>query len=679
MPTETAPPLRAFVQLSYGYGATNWHTRWKKGEIPGINEPYAYGYYRAAGPGIVIAQSEDRVEGPLSRLVRYGVRFILGFDFVQAWRNRGGILSADVVWTHTEAQALAVLLLYRLTSGASHPPLIAQSVWLMDRWPHEPTWRRLLMRSLLSRADMLTFLSPENLAQARTIFPGQRMEWIPFGIRADEMTDHPAPRHAPGAPIQVLSLGNDRHRDWTTLIAATSSLPADVTCHVTIATASLPPSAAHVTRVTPTHNDALFGLYDAADIVVVPLTHNLHASGITVIEEATLRGLPVIATDTGGLRHYFDGTCVFYVPVGDAQAMGHAIVTLACDPDRCARMVRNARERMHTCLNSKSYALRHVALSRELLSQRTSTTQAPMADAPSPAARNMKITVGIATSGRPDILRETIAELGRQTHQAHRIIVCAPTMQDMTGLSPSEGLILLQGPRGLAHQRNLLLRHMGDADIVVFFDDDFLPAPDYLAHCARAFAMDPDIVVATGRVLADGAKGPGLTVEAARDMLANPSVNDTPPLPAIQAAWNGYGCNMAYRLSSIASAGLRFDERLPLYAWYEDIDFSRQLGRQGRIVRVNGAKGIHLGSKSGRTPGRKLGYSQVANPLYLSRKGTFPLDHALRSIGRNMAINAIRSLWPEPYIDRRGRIIGNWLAIRDAILGRISPEKMLTL
>ncbi|MCW4591227.1 glycosyltransferase [Gluconacetobacter entanii] len=678
MPTQTAPPLRAFVQLSYGYGARSWHARWQKGEIPGINEPYAYGYYRAAGPDVIVEQSEDRAENPFSRLVRYGVRFILGFDFVQAWRNRAGILSADVVWTHTEAQALAVLLLYRLTPRRTHPPLIAQSVWLMDRWPHEPAWRRLFMRSLLSRADMLTFLSPENLAQARTVFPGQRMEWIPFGIRADDMTDHPPPVRTSGDPVRVLSLGNDRHRDWSTLMAATSPLPDGVACHVTIATANrfVPPP--HVTRVTPTHNDMLFRLYDEADLVVVPLTHNLHASGITVIEEATLRGLPVIATDTGGLRHYFGEDCVFYVPVGDAQAMGHAIVTLACDPDRCTAMVSNARERMRTELNSRSYALRHVALSRELVSQRSPAAREAGDNGPA-AARDMKITVGIATCGRPGILRETIAELRRQTHPPHRIIVCAPTLQDMAGLDAADGLVLLQGPRGLAHQRNMLLQHMEDADIVVFFDDDFLPDPDYLAQCAMAFASDPEIVVATGRVLADGAKGPGLTVEDARTMLADPAINDTPPLPAVQTAWNGYGCNMAYRLSTIAEMGVHFDERLPLYAWYEDIDFSRQLGRRGRIVRVNGAKGIHLGSKSGRTPGRRLGYSQVANPLYLSRKGTFPLDHALRSIGRNMAMNAIRSLWPEPYIDRRGRIIGNWLALRDALLGRISPEKMLTL
>jgi len=33
----------------------------------------------------------------------------------------------------------------------------------------------------------------------------------------------------------------------------------------------------------------------------VPLLPNLHASGITVIQEAVLAGVPVVATDTGGL------------------------------------------------------------------------------------------------------------------------------------------------------------------------------------------------------------------------------------------------------------------------------------------------------------------------------------------------------------------------------------------
>ncbi|MBO1325144.1 glycosyltransferase [Acetobacter sp. TBRC 12305] len=675
---QYSAPLRVFVQLSYGYGATNWHARWARGEIPGINEPYAYGYYRAAGPDTVIVQSEDQPENFFSRMLRYGVRLVVGFDFVQAWRNRDGILSADVVWTHTEAQALAVLALYRLTPWAAHPPLIAQSVWLMDRWPHEPVWRRLLMQHLLSGADLLTFLSPENLKQARSVFPGKRLEWVAFGICADTMPPRIRAEKPAGSPIQVLSVGNDRHRDWTTLIAATANLPDGATCALTVATARPIPTPAHVTRVAVTHNDDLFALYDRADLVVVPLGENLHASGITVIEEATVRGLPVIATDTGGLRHYFDDDCVMYVPVGDVAALGSAIVTLARDPDLCAAMVERARARMRTELNSQAYALRHLALSHELLAQQA---QGLVVDSGTVTqrARAMKITVGIATSGRPAILRETVAELQRQTHPPTRIIVCAPTPQDVADLPPAPNLTIVQGARGLAHQRNVILDQAGDADLVVFFDDDFIPDRAYLAQCANAFAGNPDIVVATGRVLADGAKGPGLSVEDARALLADPATNPVAGLPMVQPTWSAYGCNMAYRLSTIRDAGLRFDERLPLYGWYEDIDFSRRAGALGLIACVNGAKGVHLGSKLGRTPGRKLGYSQVANPLYLARKGSYPLDHALRSIARNIAMNTLRSLWSEPYIDRRGRVVGNWLGLRDAVLGRIAPENILSM
>ncbi|NVN11124.1 MULTISPECIES: glycosyltransferase family 2 protein [Nguyenibacter] len=288
------------------------------------------------------------------------------------------------------------------------------------------------------------------------------------------------------------------------------------------------------------------------------------------------------------------------------------------------------------------------------------------------------VVVGIISSGRPAILPETIAELRRQTYPFQRIIICTPRPSDAAQVAEAEDIVRLIGPTGAPHQRNVVLDHARDADIVVFFDDDFLPDPDYLRRCVEAFQSDPAIVAATGRVLADGAKGPGLTVADGRAILADPAINDNPAMPPVEAAWSSYGCNMAYRMSVITEHDMRFDERLPLYAWYEDIDFSRRMGAYGRLVRVNGAKGVHLGTKKGRTPGRHLGYSQVANPIYLSRKGSFPWDHSLRSIGRNIAMNMLRSLRPEPYIDRRGRLIGNGMALLDWMRGRVAPERILT-
>jgi GT2 family glycosyltransferase len=126
--------------------------------------------------------------------------------------------------------------------------------------------------------------------------------------------------------------------------------------------------------------------------------------------------------------------------------------------------------------------------------------------------------------------------------------------------------------------------------------------------------------------------------------------------------------------------GLRFDERLPLYGWQEDVDLSRRLAEFGQVVQIDAACGVHLGVKSGRGSGLRLGYSQVANPLYISgkRRG-YPFRRAVTHIASNMAMNVARATWPEPYVDRRGRLRGNLLALFDLTVGRMAPERILDL
>ena len=83
--------------------------------------------------------------------------------------------------------------------------------------------------------------------------------------------------------------------------------------------------------------------------------------------------------------------------------------------------------------------------------------------------------------------------------------------------------------------------------------------------------------------------------------------------------------------------------------------------------------------KVGRTPGLRLGYSQIANPAYLVGKGTMRIGHALGLVTRNVAMNLIRSVSPEPYIDRRGRLRGNMLALRQIVRGRADPRQVREL
>ncbi len=293
----------------------------------------------------------------------------------------------------------------------------------------------------------------------------------------------------------------------------------------------------------------------------------------------------------------------------------------------------------------------------------------------------MTIAIGIATRGRPAILRETLADLAAQSYPAAGILVayCEPSdIEDAPALFPN--IQFLQGASGSCAQRNHLLRAVGTLwDLVFFMDDDFYLHSDYLLQMEEVFRRFPEVQGATGKVLADGAVGPGLTVEHARDTIR--AIATVPPVGERmpKSAWNTYGCNMIFRLSTVQQHHMRFDENLPAYAWYEDIDFSRSLLPYGALVEVQGAQGVHLGVKVGRTSGKRLGYSQIANPVYLARKGTFTWPAAIRSISRRLLSNLLHSIAPESYIDRRGRMEGNFLALREWAVGRLRPDRILQM
>jgi len=365
-------PIQVFVHLAYGFGAQSWQRRWEDGKILGINEPKPYGYYRAETMGCAVAYSQDRTESLPDKVLRLGFRVLLGFDLVHAWRNLAGMKDADVVWTHTESQFLAILLLFRLKGLARRPKLIAQSVWLFDQWHRFSHLRRWFFSRLIRQADILTVLSPKNLALAKQLFPKVKSELVLFGIAADKKVP-PALRPA-NASLNIVSLGNDVHRDWDLLIGAVGAKP---NWRLRIASQKVKPSAlggaTNVEVVSLKTNDELFALYRWADLLVLAIKPNFHASGITVLEEAALLGVPMICSDTGGLRAYFSDPEVRFVPPQDAAALDKAISELADDPAARLALAEKAQERMGSAgLSSESYVRRHVEISQELLGLDTS-------------------------------------------------------------------------------------------------------------------------------------------------------------------------------------------------------------------------------------------------------------------------------------------------------------------
>lgn len=288
----------------------------------------------------------------------------------------------------------------------------------------------------------------------------------------------------------------------------------------------------------------------------------------------------------------------------------------------------------------------------------------------------LRLAVAFATLGRPDMLSRIVGRLALQSRRADVVLVSAVSPSDTTGV---ENLPLdveaIYGSKGSCAQRNRALDHIGNrVDVVLFLDDDFVLEDDYLSEMMRIFETRSDIVGATGNVIADGITSTGFTIDQATGFIAGRTMANAAELTPRTTM---YGCNMAFRLAALGD--LRFDERLPLYGWLEDIDLTYRLSKRGTLVTGDAMIGVHLGVKGGRTSGTRLGYSQIANPLYMLRRGTIPRRMALERITRNLLSNVMGSIRPEPYVDRRGRLRGNLRAIGDLLVGRVDPERILTM
>jgi GT2 family glycosyltransferase len=290
----------------------------------------------------------------------------------------------------------------------------------------------------------------------------------------------------------------------------------------------------------------------------------------------------------------------------------------------------------------------------------------------------MKLVVVIPTIGRKDLVNRVIGYLEGQTRLPDEVLVSAPDDSHVAPfVSDKFKVSYVFGKKGLCAQRNQALEQvLGRFDIISFFDDDFLPARHYLERLVRAFEERPDWAVIMGHAVADGAHNEGLTFEQGVAILEEAEARDYGE-PVITDHVGAYGCNMSMRAAVIGET--RFDERLPLYGWQEDIDFTSQLRRHGKVVGLSILPGVHLGAKSGRVSGVRLGYSQVVNPIYLVKKGTVPASFAYELMGRNVIANIVRSFWPERYIDRWGRLKGNLLAASHVIRGKVNPEHILHL
>lgn len=290
--------------------------------------------------------------------------------------------------------------------------------------------------------------------------------------------------------------------------------------------------------------------------------------------------------------------------------------------------------------------------------------------------KDLSAVVVIASLGRPELIAQVRSLIEGQTCAPDLLVFSVVSDNDLPrGFEISSAVKVIKSKKGLCSQRNAALDMLRDQfDLIIFYDDDFVPSRFSVERIKKFFVAHPEVVGATGHVISDGINSLGISYQEATDLLCRHDEHDFSP-NCIVTSLNGlYGCNMVYRTAAIGDT--RFDERLPLYAWQEDVDFAASLRGRGRIVKTFAFAGVHQGVKFGRTPGVKLGYSQVINPSYLANKGTMTVTRATRLVLGNMIANHARCFRPEPWVDRRGRVKGNWIGLGDLLRGRLTPERI---
>ena len=302
----------------------------------------------------------------------------------------------------------------------------------------------------------------------------------------------------------------------------------------------------------------------------------------------------------------------------------------------------------------------------------------------------MTVGVVVATKGRPGEVSVLLSYLSRQVSRPARVVVVGTHERDLPTAPPQTAGIeldfVLSSRPGLTIQRNVGVARLferlelgGANDFVVFFDDDFRPASDWLTKAAAAFE-DSTVAGLTGTVLADGINGAAVPDDEAGLFLSG----EVGPRPHWSAATadreveSMYGCNMAFRASVVRKCA--FDEELALYGWQEDCDYTGQARRLGRTILTPTCRGVHLGTKAARTNDLSFGYSQISNPIRIYLRRNMTTLRLLRFLGKALLANVVRPLFrPSSTVDHAARCQGNLMALADLLQLKVQPSRIIIL
>lgn len=254
------------------------------------------------------------------------------------------------------------------------------------------------------------------------------------------------------------------------------------------------------------------------------------------------------------------------------------------------------------------------------------------------------LTVVVCTFKRPDSLGRFLQSLTQQDRQFSECLIVDASPDDQSEQVVRN--VLTASPlrwnvryfrvageeRGLTRQRNFALQRVS-SDLVAFFDDDVVLAPDCLSELVRVHVGRSDAVVAVGASTGNGAPVESTLWKLRRALrivsnlkpgsyqrsgMSVPWEFLPPTTDAVEGDWLG-GFAMMWKTSVIRD--LQFREAFEGYAQGEDLDVSLRAHKFGKLLLAGGAHVQHLEDRSGRPDQFRLGYMAIHNRYQIHRHG----------------------------------------------------------
>lgn len=354
------------VELSPSLDAGDWAVRYARGEVP---DRAPYGLHRLADAGLSVLFRKPPHALPIVQLSRGAAKLTGGARWPESILGNPPPSVADVRFFWEERSAVPALLMRGRRQ--EQRPVVSGIIWNTESKANIPAVGHWATRTAMRRADAVFVNSAGQIPVLCTEWgiPSSRVHFVHFGIDKDfwdpaspvctelscgheQLTGDSSARHARQL---VVSVGNDRHRDHTLLLAAMRQVRAKLAqVRLELVTSTTQEIAAEIGywHRSATHLQ-LRDLYRKAQVVAICTRPNLHVSGATAILESMAMGKAVVATRTPGLEDYVvHGETGLLVSPEDPDAVAHALIELLTDPDRSARMGAAARERVLRVLST---------------------------------------------------------------------------------------------------------------------------------------------------------------------------------------------------------------------------------------------------------------------------------------------------------------------------------------